>query len=192
MFSDDFATLSEAAWDADTSTVVPNSNEGTLDVLGHYDWATYLRYRRPIEEGQAVLVLYKYDPDTELEAYLDIGDWQQSNYRRWGVYLAPGLWPDVYQGATIIDDQRVVVDGDLVVQPDTWYYVGLSVNDGSELVAAIWERSRPEQIIMFTWRPEDSWDATGWQFSSRANSGRAAIGGFAVLDIAPDDATAND
>ena len=109
-----------------------------------------------------MLVHFRYDdiPDSDFEMFFNNDIFGSVNYRQWGTRLN-GATPaiQVVRKRSIIDDNPL--DGDLSLDPDTWYQLLLAADQDAEFVAHVWESDDPSTYSEYRQTLED-WTDQEW------------------------------
>ncbi len=138
IFHDDFAELSSSNWReaGDYQTV-----DGLLELT---DTAECLGRMEGLTANTAVLVHFSYEdvPQSDFEMFFNNDTWGSVDYRQWGTRLN-GEIPTIHvvRKRSTIEDSAL--DGDLSLNPDTWYELLLAVDQDAEFVAQLWESDDP-------------------------------------------------
>jgi hypothetical protein len=180
LYHDDFNELTSIRWDYTLSKV--GSSGGLVEITGQSFWDTDLYRRRAFKEGEGVLVLFKYDSGAEFGLYLDDGNWQTPNYKRWGIYYAgTRLGTDIWQGSSGPGERDL--EGNLSPRPDTWYYLLLAVGKEADFVAQVWEHDNPSQQAKYRRTFGEEWAGQTWEFTIDANKGKAYVDSFTEISF---------
>ena len=164
-YHDDFEQLSDDYWENYSSSNI-NVSDGLLEINGQYFWATSVALKRIVRETEGVLILFKYDPDADFELYLDVGDWDEPNYMRWGIYAGPGFGMNIYKGISSAYVDHSPLRGNLTMRPDTWYYLLLAVDRDARFIARVWEKSDPTRYAECRQQFDDDWKGKSWRFGT--------------------------
>lgn len=179
LYHDDFDSLTSSQWDYTLSSV--RASDGLVKITGQSFWATSLYRRRAFKEGEGVLVLFKYDSGAEFELYLYDGNWQMSNYKRWGIYAGTELVMNIWQGSSGLGGQHL--EGNLSPRPDTWYYLLLAVGKEADFVALVWEHDNPSRQAKYRRTFSEEWAKQTWEFMIGANKGNAYVDSFTEISF---------
>jgi hypothetical protein len=182
VYDDNFNYLSSAKWTRNAEGSDVQVTSGILYLAGKSYWANSIEYKPSVKEGQAVVVVFKYEPGTESEIYLDVGEWEQSDYRRWGIY--PGADPsmNLFDGFSNEGGPTPLV-GNLTMVPDRWYYTLLNISCTGEFSAVIWEKDMPQNRAEYHHQFSDRWQKKSWDFKVAADQGTVVVDTFAILSI---------
>jgi hypothetical protein len=180
LYYDDLDQLSSTQWYYTDGYV--QASGGLAEITGTSDWAAMLTSRWSLNEGECVVVLFKYNADAELVILLDHGEWGTSSYKRWGIYFWGNEFePSVWKGET--QDPSNELEGDLTIEPDKWYYLLLAITRDAEFVAQIWERDDPTHKSECRRAFDGSWAGLTWSFCVDANSGKIYVDDFTVISF---------
>ncbi len=158
IFHDDFAVgeLSPSIWRGAGDY---QSVDGLLELT---DTTECLRRLEGLGANAAMLVQFRYDdiPDSDFEMFFNNDVFGSVNYRQWGTRLN-GATPaiQVVRKRSIIDDNPL--DGELSLDPDTWYQLLLAVDQDAEFVAHVWESDDPSTHSEYRQTLED-WADQEW------------------------------
>lgn len=181
LYHDDFERFSSVYWERYTSSSNINTSDGLVEITGNSSWGG-VGYKRTVKGDEGVLVLFKYDPGAEFELFLDVGAWQDSAYRRWGIYTGiefnMNIWKGSYDALS-----GIPLRGNLTLRPNTWYYLLLAVDQDAAFVARVWEKEDPTRQVEYQRQFDDDWRGKSWRFAIGANKGKAYVDAFTVVSF---------
>jgi hypothetical protein len=155
-FHDDFTELSPAIWReaADYQAVA-----GLLELTDDKECLSRLD---GLAANSAMLVHFSYDdlPGSDFEMFFNNGVLGGLNYRQWGTRMnsdTPEI--QVVRKRSLIEDTPL--DGNLSLDPDTWYHLLLAVDQDAEFVAQIWSSDDPSTFSEYRQTLED-WTDQEW------------------------------
>lgn len=180
-FHDELEVTSRNRWDYYPSSSYVEFSEGQVQLIGKSYWETSLSPRRQISAGEAILVLFKYDPNSEFELYIDDGQWQATNYRRWGVYAGNFFETNIFSGASGIGFNSL--GGALTLSSGTWYYLLLAVDEEADFLALVWDHDNPSRQTEYRRKFDDTWTGRSWEFQIGVNKGSVYIDSFTHLSF---------
>ena len=175
LYHADFDTLSPSFWSNTGASV--ETTDGLIEITGMPDWQTHFSYERSINEGEAALILFKYEAGADFLLKLDTGEWLTSSYRRWGA--KHDAKPNIWGGANTVD--TISFSGDLKSSPDTWYYLLLAAGNQGDLLAQVWERDDPSQKAEMRHFLGADWAGRTWWFGIQGDQGKLTIDSFTHL-----------
>ena len=175
---DSFASR-DPAWNTSESGLAWNN--GRLEVRGADGFTTGFS-RGTLEKGQAVLFLMEYTTaDINLNFQIEKGEWQTSNYYRYGVNLKQEAKTDIWKGTNYLGDAKFI--GNLSFEVGRNYYFLLALNGEQEFAAVFWEEGNPHNYTMIRQGQVKDWPASGWIIAVQANAGRIIFDEFFLLQF---------
>ena len=180
-YHDDFERLAIVYWENYSPTNV-RVTRGLMEINGQYFWATGIALERTVKEKEGVLVLFEYDPGADFNIYLDVGDWDEPSYRRWGIYAGTYFKMNVYKGSNSYSDDNHL-RGNLTMKPNTWYYLLLAVDEDAKFVARVWEKNDSTHYAECQQQFDNDWKGNSWEFRIGANEGKAYLDTFTVISF---------
>jgi len=182
---DDFAALSAAKWlYADTNVETVAEGDGMVRLTGASPFATYLIPSRQLEEGQAVLLLFRYEGALPVfEAQLNLGDWQTPSYRRFGLarWDEGELRANIWEGEQNMDSQEEI--GAFSLAEQHWYYLLLAVGKDADFLLRIWDAQNTDNFAEYRRAFGESWDDQLWDFVFKVDRGVMYLDDYAVLSF---------
>jgi len=180
LFHDDLDRLSPVHWDYTSSKVSPSGN-GQVEIVGKSEWNSSMNWKQALRETGGVVVLFQYDGSAEFELYLDRGEWQKPDYRRWGIYAGTDLKMNIWKGGAGPGGNPL--RGNLTPRPNTWYYLLLAIGKDEEFLARIWEQNDPTRQVEYRQQFGDDWTGKDWGFAITANSGKVYVDAFTAISF---------
>jgi len=175
---DPFSTR-DPAWVA-TENGLKWTNE-TLEMTGTDGFATSFS-RGTLEKGQALLFLMEYTTaDMDLNFLIEKGEWQTSNYYRYGVNLKREAKTDIWKGTNYLGDAKFI--GNLQFEVGKDYYFLLALDGEQEFAAFFWEATNPGTYTMIRQGQVKDWPASGWTIVVQANAGVIKFDEFFLLQF---------
>jgi tetratricopeptide (TPR) repeat protein len=179
---EDFDTLSDD-WLLSTRSIQRDVVNQRIQIpSGISDDGAHLGAPYEITAGQAILVRFQFDKDGELRTFLEAGTWETASYRRWGMFSTVGYFrEDTYLGV----DWRgqPILEGNVLSQPDTWYYLLLVVGTEGRFGMWIWEYDDPSQYAEYWELDESQWENKTWSFLLSNWGGEILLDSLAVIDF---------
>jgi len=178
IFHDDFAALSPSVWhEAGDYQAV----DGLLELT---DTAECLARMEGLPANTAMLVDFSYDdiPYSDFEMFINNGDWGSVNYRQWGTRMnsdTPAI--NVVRKRSTIDESAL--DGELSLDPGTWYQLLLAVDQDAEFVAQVWEKEDPANISEYR-QTMDDWNDQEWSGSFCNARGNVLVDTYTEIKFA--------
>jgi tetratricopeptide (TPR) repeat protein/predicted nucleic acid-binding Zn ribbon protein len=169
---DELADLACGKWYASDSGV--QASEGYLTLTGDGQWDVWWGTTRTFEQGDAVLVLFQYNPGSEYELHLERGRWGTSSYQRWALHISHRLEMSIWDRQAPL---RFAQMGDaLTPQPGAWYYALLAISEDAEFVAQVWPQEAASPYLTYRQQMGLPWAGGGWVLGAGANRGQALLG----------------
>lgn len=153
----------------DYGTGVSAAGDGLLNMEGIPFWTSSFRGKNSFSEGSGIIVSYKYSPQSEFEIFFDRGSWATPDYRRFGVYGVNPPAANLFQGEQGLGFNYL--SKNFALKADTWYTILLSVGDGGEFLALIWDPEKPERVARYH-EVIKKWENNQWNFSVGGNKGK--------------------
>jgi hypothetical protein len=121
------------------------------------------------QEGEGIVIKFKFSQASVFEMYFDSGSWQTDLYKRFGLYLDNG-----YPSSNLISARNGFnshyLRRNFYPLPDTWYSLLMVVGKNGDFFLLIWDLANPENIIQD--RQEFvEWSGYRWTFHMQANKG---------------------
>lgn len=171
---DPFDTLDSSIWEFDPA--LATASNGSALITGNKTWAVGLRLRRPILEGQAVLLSMQMAKGTNFGIQLSSGTPGTPEYRSYGFYRPQAvLLSRVYQGMEDIR-QDIPLKGELNVHRfNTWYQVLLGVNANGHFFLLIWDPADPTKFNRTHDVLDESWMGKEWTYTIEIRDGQLTL-----------------
>ncbi len=143
--------------------------------LGNNNWHG-LSNRAILQEGNGVMIDFKFTPGEYFEMYFEGGPWTTSRYKRFGVYVnGDHSNVDIFVGRQRREPS--LVPGNLSLQPGTWYSLLMVVGRGGDFLAVIWDPTNPDKALQYR-ETIESWKELDWAFRIQANQGTILFDNF--------------
>lgn len=160
------------AWSTSANGVNFVSQQGgtALELTGSKGYGTWAIVPGLFPEGQAALFSFSYHGEKpDIIIYFDQGTWQTPDYRRFGLYI--GQSPAVL----ILDGKNSPgggepLSGQMLIQPDQYYYVLLVVDRGGGFLGRIWKVGNPD-VYREIRKSFPKWAGGEWTLAVHANPG---------------------
>jgi tetratricopeptide (TPR) repeat protein len=179
-YYDEMDALSTDAWGGDGGRVVGDRVEISVSPGGD----AMLSSLRQIDEGEGVLVRFKYSADTDASLGLSTGDWQTAGFRDFSIKPADGLFvTEATYGEAYFGGHDL--QGPLDPHPDTWYTLLIAVGEGGSLAVRVWDPAAPAIYDEFRYMGGDEWVKQGWHLNLWLGNGLVTFDSYA--EIAFDD-----
>jgi hypothetical protein len=136
-------------------------------------WDSFLRPVDSLGDGKGMLVLFRYRGEIIANLYIQSGNWQQPEYRRWGLALRSGVsgsavW-EGWEGANMMTEAFPEIG----LQPDTWYYLLIQLGDAGQVGMKIWQKEGLAPVAELERDMGSGWQGLAW--SSRFQVYRGAL-----------------
>jgi hypothetical protein len=131
-------------------------------------------------EGQGIYISFKYSTGSEYELFYSTGIWQDTSYRRFGIYPYDLPRADLWQGAEALNMGDLPVD--VTLKPDIWYSLLLTIDKGGNFLALIWDPNDPGHPIRYQEVKKD-WQNNQWMLFAQANQGKIEFKNYTELSF---------
>lgn len=168
-----FKSLSdEKWWHAEQKVDVFSDGDGLLKLTGGEQplW-TYIIRSRPLEEGQATLIRFRYDgPLLVFESQFDLGDWETSSYKRFGIaqWDKNKILANIWDGTQNSDRE---LSGALSFDKGEWFYLLLAVGPDADFILRLWQEDNSANMLEHRQAFGSSWYNQEWYFSTKIGKG---------------------
>ncbi len=173
---DDLNELAPGRWYASGPTV--QADRGLLTVEGSPGWASWWGTTRTFQQGDAVLLLFQFDPNTQFELHLERGQWAKPTYQRWAFHVGTRFEMSIWEGTQPVRFGEMV--GKLAPQAGRWYYLFMGM-DADEFVAYAWDAEQDSPYLEYRRALGEGWSGPGWIFGMGANRGHITIDSFTEI-----------
>lgn len=177
-FYEKFDSFDPALWKYYPTSTQPNLSGGKLSMTGSNGWETGLGYlSKDIKTGEGILLVYSHSGNVEFEVKLENGNWNSSEYKRWGVYLMYPAWSDgyktnVFRGTSQIGYEDLT--GNIQIKPGDLYCIFIGIDEQRNFITLIWKKDQPNKYLYIGY--QNLHEAMNlWEFGISGNKG--------VLDI---------
>jgi len=136
---------------------------------GQYTW------QRPFQEGEGVLLLFKFASNTVGDIALTHGESQTPSYRRFGLGIAENEGLPKGFASNLSFGARFSGGSGISWKIHNWYYAFIGVADGGEFVLYIWDKENPQQNVYYRKPKESVWTGQSWQFTAISDGGQVFI-----------------
>jgi hypothetical protein len=171
---DDFQQL-QPPWEYTGGFV--KASDGLVEVNGAPDWGAYLHRPPSLGDNRGVLLVFRYDADSEFLISLMSGQPNKSDYREWSIghdYRVTSR-----QGES--DYHSNPLGGNLTWSPGTWYYLLLAIGQEGELVTRVWQHDDPSQQSEYRQMLGGDWAEQDWRFEISANQGKVYLDSYTEI-----------
>ncbi|MDP2776006.1 MAG: hypothetical protein Q8O48_00045, partial [Anaerolineales bacterium] len=159
---------------------VAKIENGVLQFIGR-NWTGGVHYDPKLQEGQGIIINFKYTQDSEFEMLFENGGWNTDTYKRFGVYIVNDrAETNIWQGKTPLGQ---TLKGSLDFSLDTWYSLLLVIRKNNEFYARIWNPENPAQTVEYKNTFGAAWSDLSWTFKIGANNGTILFDDFKELQI---------
>ncbi|MGB8980448.1 MAG: hypothetical protein WCC12_01085, partial [Anaerolineales bacterium] len=124
-------------------------SNGVLQLVGEGGDAWYgLAHNGTFQEGEGVIINFKFTAEENFEMYFDNRVWNTNSYKRFGVYVRRG-----YSSANLFFGKEGrgsgSIPGNFSLSPDTWYSLFMVVGKEGDFLALIWDPSNPDRSFRY-------------------------------------------
>jgi len=165
-FHDDLDVLTEGWYFHENASV----SNGIVTISAEGNWESYWTNNYEIREGSASVLLFKFGSDADFILGHKIGDFGQSDYFFWGVnedsekFVMRGEVYDYFP-----------LRGNLIMEPDTWYYSLFAIGEEADFLIRVWERDNPSIWAEDRYHFDDEWSDKGWWFTFSLGDGDVSV-----------------
>lgn len=134
--------------------------DGLLVIEHSDDWSGV--YGNPhLQDGQTVLIKFRFEAWSELHFALETGEYQTESYRSWGVGSESNIFTPVYSEGTL-DFEDPFAPEDVELAPGTWYVLMLHLGGKESFIVRIWEYGNLEEPLAVQVELNESWQGQKW------------------------------
>ena len=173
-FHDDVEVLHEGWYFHENAT----ASGGIVTISAEGNWESYWTNNYELSEGRASVLLFKFDSDADFTLGHKIGDFGQADYFFWGINEDTAKF--AVQGETL---EYFPLEGNLIMEPDTWYYSLFAIGEEADFLIRIWERDNPSSWAENRYSFEAEWSDRGWWFSFSLGDGEVSIDEYYSLSF---------
>ncbi len=168
--SEPFDQLDSNTWEFDPA--LATASNGNASITGNKSWTVGLRLRRPLVEGQAVMLTYQMGKGTNFGIQLSNGTPGTPEYRSYGFYRPQAvILSRVFQGELDIR-LDAPLKGDLKVQRfNTTYQVILGVHANGHFYLLMWDPADPTQFNRTHDVFDETWMGKEWTYTIEIHDG---------------------
>jgi hypothetical protein len=128
-------------------------------------------------EYEGIVIDFNYSANSLSEIYMDRGQWDTDQYRRFGVYVGGGqAGTNVYAGKT--DRGGAGLSGNLTLQHTTTYKLLIAILPNGEFLEAIWNPSNSSETLFYREKFDESWAGLTWSLWIGVNQGTIQLDNF--------------
>jgi hypothetical protein len=137
-----------------------------------------------LEEGQAALLLFEYEPETEFQLEIATGAQDQPPGRSWAIEenSTQGFMPISALGSRRVGEPTVMAN--LSVSGERWYFALFTLAGESEFVTGIWERDNPRRHLPVRQALPAGWEGLKWDVRLELYAGRLIVDRYQQLGLA--------
>jgi hypothetical protein len=168
--SDPFDQLDSNFWEFDPA--LATASNGNASITGNKNWMVGLRLRRPLVEGQAVMLTFQMGKGANFGIHLSNGTPGTPEYRSYGFYRPQAVMLSrVFEGELDIR-QDIPLKGDLNVHRfNTWYQVLLGVHPNGHFYLMMWDPADPTKFNRTHDVFDESWMGKEWTYTIEIHDG---------------------
>jgi len=163
---DSFENMNNWDWDSQTG----NINNGVFEMQGKSFWGSSFSLKQKLVDGDGVMLKFKLQKVSgESEFVFLTGDWQTDSFRQFGIYNSKRPKADLFQGKNGLGGNNL--NGNLTLQPDTWYYIIMAIGKNGEFLAVMWDPNNEGHRAVYNETINEKWVGKNWTFMPKANEG---------------------
>jgi len=147
-----------------------SASNGIVTITAEGNWESYWTNNYELREGRASVLSFKFDPDADFTLGHKIGDFGQPEYFFWGINEDTNIF--VVHGEAL---DYFPLQGNLIMEPNTWYYSLFAIGEEADFLIRIWERDNPSSWAENKYSFDDEWFDRGWWFSFSLGEGDVSI-----------------
>jgi hypothetical protein len=152
-------------WGGSNPTFEVQSTGNTVTITARENAGSWDSFMRPVEslgDGTGVLALFRYRGDVIANLYIESGEWQQADYRRWGLALrnadtGSAMW-EGWEGA----ESMAAAFPEGVLQPEVWYYLLIRLGDAGQVEMKVWPKEEVAFAAEFRREMGAGWQGLAW------------------------------
>ncbi len=152
-------------------------SDNVVTIEGKEYWASgFGKEDAEYSPGMGVMFKYHFSKGSQFEYYLDVGDWDTTGYKRYGIYQTgqnPSL--NLWEGKNWLKGGGNYLNGNLKSKPEDWKQVALAIGKDGTFTTVIWDPADPSQIKQNTHTFGEKWSSKTWRFIIGANKGTIII-----------------
>ena len=144
------------------NVVAGRIENGVMDIVGIGDgnWDGASR-NGEFGENEGIVIHFNYSTNSFSEIYLDHGEWDTDQYKRFGVYVGDDHpYLDAYAGQSDLGGANL--SGNLTLTPGTTYSLLIAILPNGEFLEAIWNPSNSSETIFYREKFDESWAGLPW------------------------------
>lgn len=154
-------------WDLGEGSSITN---GVLVMEGKSFWASNFSLKEQLVEGDGVMLKFKLlKANGQSEFVFVTGDWQTDSFRQFGIYNSKRPKADLFQGKNGLGGNNL--NGNLTLQPDTWYDIVMAIGKNGEFLAVMWDPNNEGHRAVYNETIGEKWVGKSWLFLPKADEG---------------------
>jgi hypothetical protein len=134
--------------------------ENGLLIIDHSDDWNGVYGNQHLNDGQTVLIQFRFDMWSDLHFAVETGEFQTDSYRSWGVG-ANNIFAPVYSEGTLEFESSFEPEG-FELDPGTWYVLMLHIGGENPFSAQIWEYGNNENFHNVEIQMDETWEGQTW------------------------------
>jgi hypothetical protein len=131
--------------------------------------------------------LFRYQAKTTAHLFFQTGNWQTSDYRRWGLSFGElnvvsqhgeGFW----EGWHGVNELHSYFPGK-VLRPNEWYYLLVRMGKSGQVIMKVWKKDDPTNRADFQQGMPSNWIGHRWQFVVQVYDGTVEMDEYQELSF---------
>ena len=168
-YKETFEEQNPPGWDLNGPISIEN---GQMILHGNTD----AYFGHELAEGQSVLIRFKYTEGSSFALNIHNEEiWDGPTFRKFGIYDGNPFFIVVFEGGDNYLDTSTWQSGNLIPQPDHWYFLMITIGGNSEFFLRVWDMADPNQYVEIRHKMDNSWVCPKWHFRMGANTGEVTI-----------------
>jgi hypothetical protein len=147
--------------------------DGTLWIMSQPNAESKIFWYHKLSDGEAILLRFKYTGDSQKDSAFSLFLVEQDV--EWSVAQALYLWGHTQAYVSIKkgpEENDHLLEGNLTLEPDTWYGLMMAINPKAGLQVIIWDLANPARRIRFVDLTEQpDWFNKSWNFGGNTTAG---------------------
>jgi len=169
--TDPFDDPSGNGWEIQNGEI----KDGVLEIPGDPNYYG-AKPTKQFGAGEGAVIDFTYPQNVGFEIYMESGDYDSSNYKRFGIFVSTDvIYSNGRNGKKIIGND---LSGNLNVQPGNTYSVFIAMLPNAEFLVAVWNPDDPSQYLVNRENMDSSWIDVDMTFYIGAGEGTIQLDNY--------------